>query len=214
MAITKLTTDLDNIQGLSDKPNEIDGLTADQLKALFDKAGEDIKTYLNSTLTDELDTLHGSVTSADLTKLHALTADATELNYIDGATSAIQTQLNTKKLYSKVIEATRDGTASSGDVSYTGVGFLPTSITCLMVVDGTLYKSDGVADSGSVGRCIYQSAANTLHNGSSLVSYTNYSSWAQNASIKSYDADGFTLTWTKNGSPTGNTLALIFICYK
>lgn len=38
----------------------------------------------------------GAATAADLTKLNALTATATELNYVDGVTSAIQTQINGK----------------------------------------------------------------------------------------------------------------------
>jgi hypothetical protein len=62
MALTKLTADLDNIQALSDKPNEIEGLTADQLKAKFDKGANDIKDYINDTLIDELDT---SITDID-----------------------------------------------------------------------------------------------------------------------------------------------------
>jgi len=56
MALTKLTASVNNIQSLSDRPNEIDGLTSSQLKEKFDKAGADIKTYLNETLTTELDT--------------------------------------------------------------------------------------------------------------------------------------------------------------
>lgn len=38
----------------------------------------------------------GAADAADLTKLSELTATSTELNYVDGVTSAIQTQLNTK----------------------------------------------------------------------------------------------------------------------
>ena len=56
MALTKLTADVNNMQSLSDRPNAIDGLTSSQLKELFDKAGADIKTYLNETLTEEVDT--------------------------------------------------------------------------------------------------------------------------------------------------------------
>ena len=56
MALTKLTTNLNNIQALHDRPNTADGLTADELKEKFDKAGNDIKTYINNTLTTELDT--------------------------------------------------------------------------------------------------------------------------------------------------------------
>lgn len=38
----------------------------------------------------------GAASAADLTKLSELTASSTELNYVDGATSAIQTQLDAK----------------------------------------------------------------------------------------------------------------------
>lgn len=55
MALTKFLENVNNIQALSDKPNEIDGLTSAELKARFDKAGADIKEYVNTTLTEELD---------------------------------------------------------------------------------------------------------------------------------------------------------------
>ena len=55
MALTKMTTPVHNIQDLSDLPNATDGLTAAQLKERFDRAGMDLKDYLNATLTEELD---------------------------------------------------------------------------------------------------------------------------------------------------------------
>lgn len=55
MAITKFSTPVNNISSLSDKPNEIDGLTSNELKERFDKAGTDIKAYINETLTEEID---------------------------------------------------------------------------------------------------------------------------------------------------------------
>lgn len=55
MALTKFTVDVNNIQALSDRPNEIDGLTSAELKERFDKAGSDIKTFINETLTEEVD---------------------------------------------------------------------------------------------------------------------------------------------------------------
>ena len=61
MAITKLTVNVNNIQALSDKPNEIDGLTSAELKARFDKAGSDIKTYINEVLTEEVDSKFASI---------------------------------------------------------------------------------------------------------------------------------------------------------
>jgi len=57
MALTKLTANLNNIQALSDRPNASDGLTADELKERFDRAGNEIKSYINNTLTEEIDGL-------------------------------------------------------------------------------------------------------------------------------------------------------------
>lgn len=65
MALTKLTANVNNIQALSDKPNETDGLTSSQLKERFDKAGADIKAYINNTLTEEIDTVISSIPDGD-----------------------------------------------------------------------------------------------------------------------------------------------------
>ena len=63
-------------------------------------AGTDIVASDVTDLTataSEINELHeGTVTKDDFIKLHSLTATATELNYVDGVTSAIQTQLNNK----------------------------------------------------------------------------------------------------------------------
>lgn len=59
MAFTKFTTEVENVQALNDRPNSNSGLTADQVKAVFDQAGSDIKTYINDTLTPELDSNSG-----------------------------------------------------------------------------------------------------------------------------------------------------------
>ncbi|NLC92047.1 MAG: hypothetical protein GX677_01050, partial [Treponema sp.] len=56
MALTKFTDDVEIIQALSNTPNATEGLTADQLKAKFDEATGKIKTYINDTLTAEVDT--------------------------------------------------------------------------------------------------------------------------------------------------------------
>lgn len=61
MALTKLTANVNNIQALSDRPNELDGLTSAELKQRFDKAGADIKEYINDTLTTELDSILNSI---------------------------------------------------------------------------------------------------------------------------------------------------------
>lgn len=50
LVIPELETDMDVIQKLDDEPNDVGGLTAAQLKAEFDQAGNIIKTYINETL--------------------------------------------------------------------------------------------------------------------------------------------------------------------
>ncbi len=113
MALTKLTVSVDNVQALTDRPNSNEGLTADQLKAAFDQAGEDIKEYINDTLTDELDTTiasivagtgltNGSVTNdkvaagIDPVKLADGSVNATEFQFINSLTSNAQTQIDAK----------------------------------------------------------------------------------------------------------------------
>ncbi len=72
--ITNLTANVNNIQALSDRPNTADGITSQQLKEKFDKAGADIKDYINNTLITEVEgylnqaksnltTLNGTVSS-------------------------------------------------------------------------------------------------------------------------------------------------------
>ena len=58
MSLTKFNESVSNIQTLPDNPT----LTPAQLKALFDKAGIDIKNYINSTLTSEIDSKFSTLT--------------------------------------------------------------------------------------------------------------------------------------------------------
>lgn len=54
--LTNFTKSVDNIQKLSDKPNETDGLSAQGLKERFDRAALDLKDFINGTLLSELET--------------------------------------------------------------------------------------------------------------------------------------------------------------
>lgn len=86
MSYTKMTADLDIIQKLADEPNEDDGLTAAELKAKFDEAGNTLKTFVNS-LIDELNNAQSGGTSVDVAGMDAGTTmtDATVLAGSDGA---------------------------------------------------------------------------------------------------------------------------------
>ena len=117
----------------------------------------------------------------------------------------------------KVITATRDLTTATGDVAYTGVGFKPSSIIAIASVNDSYTQSFGMADA-SLGKGylylpISASGKGEVGTGNFLVAMVTYASAYQVAIVKSYDTDGFTLTWTKNGSPTG-TFTMIFLCFR
>lgn len=65
MKITSFNKDVENISKLSDRPNIENGYTPNALKALFDKAGVDIKDYINSVLIGELTSTEENASGAD-----------------------------------------------------------------------------------------------------------------------------------------------------
>lgn len=50
MALRKFEKDMGVIAALDDEPNDVGGLSAQQLKEKFDEGGQAIKTYLNEML--------------------------------------------------------------------------------------------------------------------------------------------------------------------
>lgn len=63
MSLTKLTANLNNVSSLPDKPT----LQSDELKAVFDEAGNAIKEYLNEILTEEIEKLVSDTAKANKT---------------------------------------------------------------------------------------------------------------------------------------------------
>lgn len=67
--ITKFTTNVNNIQALSDRPNTADGLTSQELKERFDKAGVDIKSYINDVLITNVENYFKSCLASNDSRL-------------------------------------------------------------------------------------------------------------------------------------------------
>lgn len=67
--LTRMTTSVNNIQELSDRPNTADGLTSQQLKERFDKAGSDIKDYVNTSLETELETYINTIIAGEFNNI-------------------------------------------------------------------------------------------------------------------------------------------------
>jgi hypothetical protein len=101
---------------------------------------------------------------------------------------------------------TRAIDGSTADVSYTGVGFKPSHVFFFM--SGPASCCFGV-DDGTSRASIYPYISEITAFGAtgttSLISLEDGSKY-QTGIIKTLDSDGFTITWTKNGSPSTSDL--------
>ena len=167
--------------------------------------------------SDKLDGQHGSyygVAGSGVTGLVAGTGIS-----VSGSTGniTITNTLPDTLLSSKVINFTRELSAGSGDVSYTGIGFTPTSIVANLVCRGstTSIRYSGVVDSGKVGSGVGSYEGSVVVTQQSYLIYCSLTAYhIQVANVKSYDADGFTLTWTKTTVTNSATAYITAICYR
>lgn len=113
--------------------------------------------------------------------------------------------------YVKVKTETRSMNGASGDVSYTGYGFAPSSLKIFANVDYTAYGCMGMCDANKtmVSFYYYYSASSSFGGGILIFLRSESATVGQSAVIKSYDSDGFTLTWTKVSTPTTGTATII-----
>ena len=103
---------------------------------------------------------------------------------------------------------------SSGDIEYTGYGFTPSGLIIIGHRDN-YWGSIGISNPARSSQCFYQNAAVNdiaIENTIAHLCTTNATTY-QDAVVASYDADGFTLTWAKNGVLSG-TANLIVIAFK
>lgn len=147
-------------------------------------------------------------------------AKGTQYQYLRmnaGATAPEWTNL-ASTLASTLITATRDDAAASGDVSYTGAGFQPTAVICFAICAGAGQQfSLGMADDSLAEMCVYQridAPGYLLPETTLFINVLASVGNGQSAVLKTLDVDGFTLTWTKAGTPNANDITLIFLCLR
>ena len=166
-----------------------------------------------------------SATSFVLSKLTWANLKATFVSNLKAAGSDITTGTNDTKvvtpkaiadagvntrLKSKIIAISRDMTLASGSVAYTGIGFQPTSMVAIGCINGSMPPlTVGIADSGRNAFSLNQYGASAIQAVGGLLNITVSPGVYQAAAVASFDADGFTLTWTKAGSPTGTGTAYV-----
>ena len=110
---------------------------------------------------------------------------------------------------------TRDLTVAAGNVTISGVGFTPKAVIFIGAVSGSVRTVCWGQDDGTTPRVLYQAEISDTFN---VVG--TYSLWVepagnnlQQASISSFNSDGFVLTWVKTNSPTG-TLTVNYIAFR
>ena len=120
-------------------------------------------------------------------------------------------------LSSKVLAITRDMTLTTGSVSYTGVGFRPTSLQAFgaNVTISTNSAVNGYCDS-ALGQAALRAGSVTPGQWvylASVLIYMGTDAAYQTFAVTSFDADGFTGTWTRTGAP-GGTQSMAILCFK
>jgi hypothetical protein len=116
----------------------------------------------------------------------------------------------------KVGSFTRDiATATPSTQAISGVGFKPSSVLIIGTVPGTPKTSWGVSDLTTDKSVLdYGSISAGTYSFSTYVVYLQPGTTAYaNADLTSFDNDGFTLTWSKTGSPTG-VAELLYMAFR
>ena len=92
---------------------------------------EDQWGTITNTIFDQIDTLLGGTSAAEFAILDGVTASTAELNFVDGVTSNIQTQIDAK--------------AATASPTFTGTATMPTaSVTTVDFGDWTITETSGV----------------------------------------------------------------------
>lgn len=107
---------------------------------------------------------------------------------------------------------TRDISLASGTQAVTGVGFRPRAIIFFMAETAALPQGSWGLDNGTITNCTVQSQNGNLGDATNksifwndTVALTQYF-----ATVSTMDIDGFTVTWTRTGAPTG-TISIMYM---
>ena len=123
------------------------------------------------------------------------------------------TNTGDQTLTPKVGNLSRDLTAASGSQAVTGVGFQPSAILFFGAVNSGSAMSIGGGNAAAMGMIRDITGGNHAVNSIQAMGFVTSAGNQQSAVIASLDSDGFTLTWTKAGSPTG-TAVINYIAFR
>lgn len=107
---------------------------------------------------------------------------------------------------------------ASGDVAYTGIGFTPKAILFFGGVSNDYVTTQNGFDDGTTHYCLANYGAsgagfNNWVSGSSIALFRSTITF-QKALVKTFDADGFTLTWTLTGAGSVDVANMSYIAFR
>ncbi len=123
MAFNKITDNLNIIQALDDEPNDVGGLTAQQLKAKFDEAANTLKARINAIV----DQLMAATAASDV---GFSTSENVPADNVQDAIENVQAQL----------QAVTQGTVANGSITTAKLD--DDAVTGAKVADSTLRTAD------------------------------------------------------------------------
>lgn len=107
----------------------------------------------------------------------------------------------------------RTSGAASGTVAITGVGFKPSFVIFICAID-TVPETCWGGGTVAGARSLYSDVSNNKASSANAIHFIR-STDTQDAVINSFDADGFTLGWTRTGTgATGNTIVCNFFAFR
>lgn len=124
MALTELTQNLNAIQSLPDQPT----LTADELKAEFDKSANLIKEYLNDTLLSELNTLLTNLQNKDITLESAINKVKTTVTEATTNITALQKSVSTNTSNISTLKTDVSNLKTSMNTANTNISSMQTTL--------------------------------------------------------------------------------------
>jgi|21_taG_2_1085346.scaffolds.fasta_scaffold00546_11 hypothetical protein len=154
-------------------------------------------------------------TGIDSAKIGAGDVSNSEHAFLNSVTSNVQTQIDGAGGITSYINTFTYDQSTTGSTAITGVGFTPTLLIAHTLQNGTMEASIGFGNAGNEHALRFDHHDNPHYIGYSdyigqiLEGSSNNSRWA----IASFDADGFTYTKTKTGSPTG-TVRVLYLAMK
>jgi hypothetical protein len=107
----------------------------------------------------------------------------------------------------------RDMTAATGSVAYSGLGFKPSSILFFVVQSNNAWSWGFSNQVGNFATFIQNTFGGGSYENARCIRLEQTAGNTQYASVSSLDVDGFTLSWTKVLSPTG-TGNIVYMAFK